>query len=237
MKKFIIVIIFVFLIAILISFNYLLWDRERQLENYQDLSNAKNLSIDTLGEKIDNLDKLNKELNSKIDTLTSDNSGLNDKISNLENENQQIKQEIASKNQLINLLKGNLNMEPFESVIKKWVEAVNSKNYQNALTLISKSSKDEILNNEEDFKVTCQNEIKAIRFKSSKLFTEVSDEEHLGKIQFKVILEVDKPEVTEQNKDNVSDLLYKSGENVKYITMEFDGEAKEWRILELSDKP
>ncbi len=237
MKKFIIVIIFVFLIAILISFNYLLWDRERQLENYQDLSNAKNLSIDTLGEKIDNLDKLNKELNSKIDTLTSDNSGLNDKISNLENENQQIKQEIASKNQLINLLKGNLNMEPFESVIKKWVEAVNSKNYQNALTLISKNSKDEILNNEEDFKVTCQNEIKAIRFKSSKLFTEVSDEEHLGKIQFKVILEVDKPEVTEQNKDNVSDLLYKSGENVKYITMEFDGEAKEWRILELSDKP
>ncbi len=237
MKKFIIVIIFVFLIAILISFNYLLWDRERQLENYQDLSNAKNLSIDTLGEKIDNLDKLNKELNSKIDTLTSDNSGLNDKISNLENENQQIKQEIASKNQLINLLKGNLNMEPFESVIKKWVEAVNSKNYQNALTLISKNSKDEILNNEEDFKVTCQNEIKAIRFKSSKLFTEVSDEEHLGKIQFKVILEVDKPEVTEQNKDNVSDLLYKSGENVKYITMEFDAEAKEWRILELSDKP
>ncbi len=237
MKKFIIVIIFVFLIAILISFNYLLWDRERQLENYQDLSNAKNLSIDTLGEKIDNLDKLNKELNSKIDTLTSDNSGLKEKISNLENENQQIKQEIASKNQLINLLKGNLNMEPFESVIKKWVEAVNSKNYQNALTLISKNSKDEILNNEEDFKVTCQNEIKAIRFKSSKLFTEVSDEEHLGKIQFKVILEVDKPEVTEQNKDNVSDLLYKSGENVKYITMEFDSEAKEWRILELSDKP
>ena len=55
MKKFIIVIVFVFLIAILISFNYLLWDREKQLESYQDLSDAKNLSIDTLGEKINTI--------------------------------------------------------------------------------------------------------------------------------------------------------------------------------------
>ncbi|MDF2986050.1 MAG: hypothetical protein K0R50_1560 [Eubacterium sp.] len=237
MKKFIIVIIFVFLIAILISFNYLLWDREKQLENFKDLSNAKNLSIDTLGEKIDNLDKLNKELNARIDTLTSENTDMKDNISSLNNENQQIKLEIASKNQLIEMLKSNLNMEPFESVIKKWVDAVNSKNYQSAIALISKNSKDEILNNEENLKSTCQSEIKAIRLKSTKLFTEIADEEHLSKIQFKVILEVDKPEVTDQNKENVTDLLYKSGENEKYITMEFDAGAKEWRVLELSDKP
>jgi len=87
MKKFVIVVVFIFLIAILISFNYLLWDRERQLANYQDLSNAKNLSIDTLGEKINNLDKQNKELSQRIIDLENENQNLKINSYVLETEN------------------------------------------------------------------------------------------------------------------------------------------------------
>lgn len=237
MKKFIIVIVFVFLIAILISFNYLLWDREKQLESYQDLSNAKNLSIDTLGEKINNLDKQNKELAEKISSLEKENSEIKSSNYKLIAESQQIRQEMEQNKGFISLLKSNMNIEPLETVIKKWVEAVNSKNFKTAKTLVSEDSKDEILSNEEKFKTAYQSEIKAIRLKSSKLYNELTDDEHLAKIQFQIIFEVDKPEAASESKEEIPQVLFKSGENEKYITMELDREAGEWRISELSDKP
>ncbi len=236
MKKFIIVIVFVFLIAILISFNYLLWDREKQLENYQDLSNAKNLSIDTLGEKINNLDKLNKELNQRIETLTGENNNLKENLTIVNSENIENKQKLLAKNALVTLLKDNLKVESFENVIKNWVEAVNAKNYKAAQELIIKTSTDEILSDPESFKSTYQNELKALRLKSSKLFTEFNDDEHLEKIQFEVVLEADKPE-PEDKSSVVPQNLYKGGENHKFFTMEFDPQLKEWRISEISDTP
>lgn len=237
MKKFIIVIVFVFLIAILISFNYLLWDREKQLESYQDLSNAKNLSIDTLGEKINNLDKQNKELAEKISSLEKENSEIKSSNYKLIADSQQIRQKMEQNKGFISLLKSNMNIEPLETVIKKWVEAVNSKNFKTAKTLVSEDSKDEILSNEEKFKTAYQSEIKAIRLKSSKLYNELTDDEHLAKIQFQIIFEVDKPEAASESKEEIPQVLFKSGENEKYITMELDREAGEWRISELSDKP
>lgn len=236
MKKFIIVIVFVFLIAILISFNYLLWDREKQLENYQDLSNAKNLSIDTLGEKINNLDKLNKELNQQIETLTRENGNMKEDVAVLNKENIANRQALMAKNALTSLLKDNLNVAPLESVIKNWVEAVSAKNYKAAQELISKTSTEEILSDPENFKSTYQGEIKAIRLKSLMLFTEFNDDEHLGKIQFEAVLEADKPEPTDKSGE-IPQRLYKEGENKKYFTMEYDPHLKEWRISEITDVP
>lgn len=237
MKKFIIVIVFVFLIAILISFNYLLWDREKQLESFQDLSNAKNLSIDTLGEKINNLDKQNKELAERVSSLTQENSDLKSSNYKLIAESQQVRQEMEANKVFISVLKSNMNAEPFEAAIKKWVEAVNSRNFKAAHTLVSKESRDEILSDEEKFKKTYQSEVKAIRLKSSKLYNELTDDEHLAKIQFQVVFEIDKPEASSEDKEEIPQVLFKSGENEKYITMELDSEAGEWRISELSDKP
>ena len=236
MKKFIIVIVFVFLIAILISFNYLLWDREKQLENYQDLSNSKNLSIDTLGEKISTLDNLNKELNGKVDALTKGNNELKENVTALSEENLTVKQDILAKNELVLLLKDNLNVEPLETVIKKWVEAVNSKNYNAAQELISKTSTDQILMNPEIFKSAYQSELRAISLKSAKIYTELIDDEHIGKIQFQVVLQADKPEQDEKN-GVTPEKLYKNGENQKYFTMEYDSQSKEWRISQISDAP
>ncbi len=232
MKKFIIVVVFIFLIAILISFNYLLWDREKQLANYQDLSNAKNLSIDTLGEKINNLDKQNKELTERITYLEDENADLKRNSYKLQSENNEIKQRLEAKDKLIAMFKSYIDTETIENVIRKWAEAVNSKNYKAARTHISKTSTDEILNNEEKFKQTYQNELKTFIIKSSKLYTELIDDEHLAKIQFQVVFEVSKPETSEKQ-----EVIFKSGENTKYITMEFDAEAGEWCISELSDKP
>jgi len=237
MKKFIIIVVFVFLISILISFNYLLWDREKQLENYQDLSNSKNLSIDTLGEKINNLDKQNKELAQKISSLTDENSRIKNTNYLLTSENQQIKQELSDKREIILMLKKNLNVEPFQEVVRKWVDAVNSKNFKTAQTYISILSNDEILSSPNIFKSNYQNEIKTIDLKSFKIYTEMTDAEHLAKIQFEAVFQVDKPESPNAGVEEVPKLVYKQGENLKYMTMQFDAEAGEWRISELSDKP
>lgn len=237
MKKFIIVIIFVFLIAFLISFNYLLWDREKQLESYQDLSNAKNLSIDTLGEKINNLDQQNKELTNKIAALENENSELRRKNFQLNTDNQTMLGDLDLKKEFITMLKSNLSVEPIQAVIQKWVEAVNSKDYMQAVTFVSKASRDEILSREVIFKDTYQNEVKTISLKSSKLFTELTDNEHLLKIQFQVLLEVNKPEAASGDTKETQNFIFKNGENIKFITMEIDDESGEWRISELLDKP
>ncbi len=237
MKKFIIVIIFVFLIAFLISFNYLLWDREKQLESYQNLSNAKNLSIDTLGEKINNLDQQNKELADKIAALETENSDLRRRVLQLNGESQTMLKDLDSKKEFIIMLKNYMSTEPLQTVIQKWVVAINSKDYAQASALVSEASIGKILGSEDSFKNTYQNEVKTISLKSAELLTGMTDNEHLLKIQFQVILEVNKPEAASGDTTESQNSIFKNGENIKFVTLEIDAEAGEWRISDLSDKP
>jgi len=237
MKKFIIVVVFVFLIAILLSFNYLLWDREKQLESFQDISDSNNLTIDTLSEKMNTLDKLNKELGKTVQDLTNDNATIKEYYSRANSENIDLKKDITSKNGIIISLKNTIDVAPMNAVIKKWAEAVNSKNYEAAEALISKDSKDQTINDVVKFKEVYQSELKTIKIKTSKLFTELTDDEHLGKIQFKVVFEVGKPDTTEENKDAMPQELFRIGDNEKYITMGLKMDTNEWLILEISDKP
>ncbi len=237
MKKFIIVIVFVFLITILISFNYVLWDREKQLASFQDISDSKSLTIETLSEKMNNLDKLNKELTTRVENLTNDNTTLRESLLSRNDENKELKREIISKNELITALKNTIDITPMDTVIKKWTESVDSKNYQLARSFISESSKDQTINDDVKFKELYQSEIKSIRLKTSNLYTELTDDEHLGIVQIKVVFEVDKPDVTKDNEEKVSNSIFKNGENIKYITMELNSYTNEWLIQEINDNP
>lgn len=229
MKKFIIVIVFVFLIAILISFNYLLWDREKQLENFQDLNESKNFTIDTLGEKNNNLDKLNKELAQRIQTLEQENIRLTGNNSELNNKNTVLERDALLKNNLILTLKSNLDISPINSVIKKWVEAIDAKDYKAAQAL-AVNSKNTNLSVVEKAQEIYQKEIKSIKLKSLEIFNELNDAEHIIKIQVKAVFNVDKPQ-------NAQESLFKDGDNEKYITLEYILDTKEWLILDISDKP
>ncbi|WP_242855641.1 hypothetical protein [Ruminiclostridium josui] len=124
-----------------------------------------------------------------------------------------------------------MNIAPVNELVKNWFEAINVKNYKLASALVSKNSQDEVIKNPSIFSKTYQEEIKSIYLKSLHIFTEMADPEHLEKFQFRVIAEVEKPEQPRSEK------LYKSGENEKYVTVEFDTQSKEWLILEVTDKP
>lgn len=237
MKKFIIVIVFVFLISILISFNYLLWDREKQLASFQNMSDSNNITIDTLSEKMNILDKLNKELNKKVESLTDDITTAKEYSLEKDNENKDLRSEIIYKNELILMLKKAIDTSPMNAVIKKWTEAVNSKDFDGAQAFISTNSKDETINNTINFKEIYQNEIKTIKVKTIKPFIELTDDEHLKKLQFNVVFEVVKPDHTDEDKDKMTQNIFKSGDNEKYITMELNSDTNEWVILEIKDKP
>ncbi len=238
MKKFIIVIVFVFLIAILISFNYLLWDRERQMESYQNMSQSNNLTIETLSEKMATLDKLNKELNTKLETIIDENKTIKDNLTVSNKEKAELQKEVEIRNNLIFALKESINSSPMNTVIKKWTEAINSKNYENAKTFISKNSQDKILlGDAEELKEIYQKEIKEIKLKTLEPYTKLKDDEHIKKIQLRVAFEVVKPETATGIQEQVSDSNFKSGNNEKYITFELEPNTKEWLILEMNDEP
>ncbi len=238
MKKFIIVIVFIFLIAILISFNYLLWDREKQLESFQNMSQSNNLTIETLSEKMNNLDRLNKELKTKLETITNDNEIIREHSSMLNNENAELKKEIQLRNDMIITLKKNIDATSINAVIKKWTESINSKSYENAQAFISKNAVDKTLVGDVNaLKEMYQKELREIKLKSSEPYIDLTDDnENIMKIQIKTVFEVIKP-VPTANNEEVEGNIFKSGSNEKFITMEFNSYTNEWMILELKNVP
>lgn len=238
MKKFITVIVFIFLIAILISFNYLLWDREKQMESYQNMKQSNNLTIDTLSEKMNTLDRLNKDLTIKLETTTNDNETMRKHSSNLNNQNAELKKEIEVRNDMIVALKKNINISTMNTIIKKWTESINSKNYEGSQNCVSKNTEDKILLGDvNQLRERYKNELKEIKIKSSVPFTDLTDDEHIKKLQLKVVFEVVKPTPTVNDKEQVTNGIFKSGANEKYVTMEFDSNINGWLILEIKDEP
>jgi preprotein translocase subunit SecG len=238
MKKFIIVIVFIFLIAILISFNYLLWDREKQLESYQNMRQSNNLTIETLSEKMNNLDRLNKELTTKLETITNDNEITRKHSSALNNENADLKKEIQLRNDMIITLKKNIDATSMNTVIKKWTDSINSKSYESAQAFISKNAEDETLVGDVNaLKEMYQKEIKEIKLKSSEPYINLTYvDENIMKIQLKAVFEVIKPAPTANNEE-VEGSIFKSGSNEKFITMEFNSYTNEWMMLEIKNEP
>ncbi|QNU67189.1 hypothetical protein EHE19_001135 [Ruminiclostridium herbifermentans] len=237
MKKLIIVIVFIFLIAILISFNYLLWDREKQQESFQNMKQSNNLTIETLSEKMNNLDRLNRELTTKLETITNDNETIRKHSSMLNNENAELKKEIQLRNDLIITLKKNIDVTSMNNVIKKWTDSLNSKSYENAQAFISKNSVDRTLVGDiNSLKEMYQKEFKEIKLESSEPYIDLKDDEDIMKIKLKVVFEVIKP-ASAPNDEEVEGSIFKSGSNEKFITMEFNSYTNEWMLLELKNEP
>jgi FtsZ-binding cell division protein ZapB len=230
MKKFIIIVVFVFLISILISFNYLLWDREKQMESFQDMSTSKNLSIETLGEKINSLDKENKSLKDQLNSLSINNAELKDDYSLMLQEREDLRKKALEQNELLLEFKKAMDTKPVEDVLQKWIQAINKKNYSSASSYISAFSTDEKLNNLNNLKIAYQDSVKNISLKELKIYADNNDDEHISKVQFLVTLKVDVPSTSKQD-------YYKDGLNKKYFTMDFDRDQNRWFISVIQDTP
>ena len=124
------------------------------------------------------------------------------------------------------------------TVIKKWTDSINSKNYENARTFVSKNSVDKTLVGDvKALKEMYQEEFKEIKLKSSEPYIDLTvDDENIMKIQLKAVFEVIKPALP-ANDEEVEGSIFNSGSNEKYITMEFNSYSNEWMMLELKNEP
>jgi len=229
MKKFILVMVCTLLMTLLIAFNYLLWDRENKKKDIEDLeqSNVSNsVSINALGRNIKQLEDENRALNEKIELMEGNIKELDENISTLESEKNRLIRILEQKNTAINKLKEEVDLSILEAAVRKWVQAINSGDYETVYSLQTAG-----MNQSSGFfKVTdlensYKNSIQSIKLKSIKFDMEEIPVETPGGICFFVTLDVKKSGNADARK-----IQLEEGINEKLIAVDYDKEKNTWMI-------
>lgn len=227
MKKLALVLVSVIIMTVFIAFNFLIWDRENQIRNFENLNDAKSSSIDALGSEISNLKNFNNELRSRVAELEGEKEAILKESTELENNKKVIENELSHKKDLITRLQKQADLRPLEETVRKWVDALDrgsteaaySLQYEHDLYAGQKITLDE-------FKNTYSSSIKDIRIKSIKLYNEELPDEKRGNIIYKVTLEVKK------TADSPSG-IFEEGINERYFVIGFDKQKNQWVITDI----
>lgn len=236
MKKFVLVMFCALLVLVFIALNYLLWDRENKVRNIESLesSNASNkASIDVLGREIKRLEDEKKLLEEKLSQLENENSRLNLEIDLVKQEVSETEKKLAKKLALIDKLKETADLSKAEEPVRKWVEAVNNGEYENAyrLMLTQMENQGGVINLV-DFTDSYKKSIKSMELKSIELYAGDVPENSKGNIIFKVSLEV----IIADN-NLAGGIWFDEGLNERYIAMDYNEEKDEWVIASIASTP
>lgn len=231
MKKLILIMICVLLMALFIAFNYLLWDREgkiRELESLQNIRVTNGANINSLNRDIKNLEDERDKLQTNIAELGDDKEQLIQKNTQLENEKVQIEQKISEKIDMINILKANVDMKVFDEPIVKWVEAVDTGRYEDAYGMeFAKTTLQESAYSLDEYSDLLKRTVKNIKFKEAKVDSELGKTE--GEIYVIATLEVKVPEGTD-----LSDARFIDGLNEVSFSIDYDYINRNFYISSLS---
>jgi septal ring factor EnvC (AmiA/AmiB activator) len=135
MKKLVLAMVFILLMALFIAFNYLLWDRENRVKELSDLQSVnanKSADISVQNREIKSLEEENNNLQLKINQLESDKEQLTKGRNDLSVEKDSLNRVITGKNDLLNALKQISDVNELEQPVKKWVDAINASDYSTA---------------------------------------------------------------------------------------------------------
>lgn len=230
MKKLMMVIICLVIITVFVAFNYLLWERDINIKNYEKLSESKAASIDTLGEKIKALDDVNKQQKIKLDEFEMRNNELDSQNIGYVQEIEGLNKKIIQKDNLIYELKKIVDIKPIEDSIKKWIEGIDKGNYEQSYNFLLNGASNEDYITLNDFMSDYKGVIKRMKLKSVKLYNNEDDIERKGDVIFDVIIDVEKNE-------NVDISLFDNGENERFFTMEYNKDKETWLISYISRTP
>jgi uncharacterized protein YhaN len=228
MKKLVLAMVFILLMALFIAFNYLLLDRENKIKELRDLeaanlNNSANMSMQT--REIKNLEDENDSLQQKVSQLESERDQLAKSKSELTAERDRLNSLLAGKNDMLNALKQISDPKELGQPAKKWAEALNAGDYSTAyemeyVSLVSYGNPPSTFEYSENLK----NNIKSISLKSIKLDTTRGVDS--GEIILNVELEVKLLEkATTQN--------FVDGLNEKFVKIGYDTAKKEFVILQI----
>jgi TolA-binding protein len=225
MKRLVLVLVCAVMMTVFIAFNYLLLDREKTIKNIQNLkynNDSQSASIEVLGNDIKNSKDKIAELNKTIQTLEGNYKELEKVTSDLQLSETEYKNMLSKKNDLIDKIKDQIDIKPFEEVITKWTESIDKGQYEIAYELYKKDDAGSDISLE-DYTTNLKDSIKNIKINSIKLQTKEDNEISSGDIILIVTLEVGLLETSHS-------LTYTKGENQRLFVFDYDKQADNWFI-------
>jgi hypothetical protein len=151
MKKFGTVLVFVLLAVLIVGFNYLIWDRDskvKEIESLRDLTADRNIS---LRERLDEIRKLEEELDSlqvALNRLQNENENLQEDLKNARLEEFNMNKLLSNRNDIINILKKYADTDLFASPVNEWISLMSAGDYEKAYEIQFASG----INDEEQLK-------------------------------------------------------------------------------------
>lgn len=232
MKKLILAMVFILLTALLISFNYLLWDREsmmKELENLENANLADSANINAQKREIAGLEEDIKRLDEKNDALEADNNKLQQDKSALIAEKELAQEAVREKVRTINVLKQYTDINTLAEPVYKWAEALNNGAYEEAYTIeyagIAEENRTVSL---DDYAREMEAFVRRIDIEEVRLDKLRGSSE--GEIILQVRLNVKLME------DRGKELFrYEEGINERYIKIEYSRETTKFFISEISN--
>lgn len=225
MKRLVLVLVCTVLMTVFIAFNYLLLDREKTTKNIQNLkynNDSQSASIEVLGNDIKNSRDKIAEMNKTIKTLEDNYKELAKVTSDLRLSETEYKNMLSKKNDLIDKIKDQIDINPFEAVIKKWSESIDKGQYDIAYELYKKDDNGLDISLE-DYTGNLKASIKNIKAKSIKLQTREENGISSGDIILIVTLEVELLKTSHS-------ATYIQGENQRLFVFEYDKQTDNWFI-------
>jgi regulator of replication initiation timing len=231
MKKLILAMVFILLTALLISFNYLLWEREsmmKEIETLEYANLADSANINALKREIAGLEEDNKRLDEKNDVLETENSKLLQEKNDLIAEKEKASEEVREKVRKINVLKQYADINTLAEPVYKWAEAINNGDYEEAYAFEFAGI------SEEDRKVSLDDYVREMEaFVRGIDIQEVRLDKFRGSTEGEIILQV-RLNVKLSEGRGKEFFRYEEGINDRYVKIEYSRELTQFYISEIS---
>jgi len=236
MKKIILIIFFSLVIAVFVSFNYLLWEREsreKDIKNLQDINSSNSITINILNRQLENLDNSLKIKDESINRLNEENNKLKKDLEKLNQDYLESIKVITRKNETISYFYENLqniNPDVIEAPIKKWAEYINNGDYESAYKTFY-VNKEEEKETFADFTNKYKDKVKSIEIKSIAFCNNEIENQYgvsmlqKGDVFFTVELDVKLVENV-----NDKDVLFINGSNHKIFGLQYNTKENKWHI-------
>jgi hypothetical protein len=230
MKKLVLSMVSILLMALFIAFNYLLWDRENRVKELKDLelSNASNsAAMSQQNREIKSLEDENNTLHLRINELQNEQDQLTKSNDALAKDKDSLNRKMSLKTDLVNVLKKISDIKVLEQPVKKWLDAINAGEYDKAYeyeytSLNSVGNPPGVITYGENLKST----VKSISLKS------ISVDANRGSMEGDIVLDV---ELDVKLVDNSVSKDFKEGLNEKFIKLTYDYTLQEFTILQITD--
>lgn len=228
MKKILLIMVSVLILTIFISFNYLLWFRDGQIAEYK--ADIERLSKDLTAEE-SNFSSIINQSASNVSMRDAEITKLDKKLailetgnSKLEQDNQQLMANNNIKDAIISKLKLQADLEPLKTIIRNWVDYIDTARYDDAYKLLKNAPiSQDSAKAQSGLLISNYSNVKGVKVKTIELLTEELLNDKKGDIIFKVVVDVTKVD------DTASGELVK-GINNLYFTMQVQEYSNEWVI-------